>query len=275
MSATSREQWRLIRSAPLPGVWNMAIDEAVLEAVGRGAQPPTLRLYAWEPPCLSLGVAQPAADADRPALAARGWDLVRRPTGGRALLHADELTYAVAAPAQHPLLAGGVLPAYRRLSAALLEALRELGVQAAAQQAPQARGLEQNPVCFEVQGAFEIRAVDRKLIGSAQVRRAQGVLQHGSLPLHGDIGRACAVLALGDEATRAAAADRLRRRAATIEGVLGQRVDWERAARGFAAGFARALSIALDEVPLSASEHARAAQLVADRYGSEQWTGRL
>jgi lipoyl(octanoyl) transferase len=275
MDAPRRERWRLIRSAPLAGAWNMAVDEAVLEAVARGEHPPTLRLYAWDPPCLSLGVAQPVADADRAALARRGWDLVRRPTGGRALLHTDELTYAVAAPAQHPLLAGGVLPAYQRLSAALLDALRQLGLPAAAQQAQDAQGPGANPVCFEVPGAFEIRAGDRKLIGSAQVRRAQGVLQHGSLPLEGDIGRVCAVLALGDDDARAQAAARLRRRAATVESVLGRRAAWEEAAQAFAAGFARALAIDWIEAPLSAAEHARAAVLAEARYGHARWTSRL
>ena len=87
-----RSSWHLLRTAPKRGAWNMAIDEAILEAAGREAALPTLRLYAWEPACLSLGYAQPVSDVDERALAQNGWDLVRRPTGGRAILHTDELT---------------------------------------------------------------------------------------------------------------------------------------------------------------------------------------
>jgi len=105
----------------------MAIDEAILCAVAAGLAPPTLRLYAWAPPCLSLGRAQPLADVDLEALRAAGFDLVRRPTGGKAILHADELTYSVIAPESEPRVAGGVIESYRRLSRGLVCALEESG----------------------------------------------------------------------------------------------------------------------------------------------------
>ncbi len=89
--------WRLLITPPAHGAWNMAVDEAILEAMGSGKSLPTLRLYAWEPACLSLGYAQPLTDVDMPRLQARGWEMVRRPTGGRAVLHTDELTYSVIA----------------------------------------------------------------------------------------------------------------------------------------------------------------------------------
>src|SRR5579859_7797477 len=108
MSKTA-ERWRLIVDSPCDGPTNMAIDEAILEAVGRGDSLPTLRLFAWEPACLSLGYAQPAADVDRDRLTARGWDVVRRMTGGRAILHTDELTYGVALPHDHLLVMGTIL----------------------------------------------------------------------------------------------------------------------------------------------------------------------
>ena len=91
----------------------MAIDEAILEAAGHGEVPPTLRLYSWQPACLSLGYAQPFADADQAALERFGWQIVRRPTGGRAILHTDELTYSVSGPQSEPRLAGSVLESYR------------------------------------------------------------------------------------------------------------------------------------------------------------------
>ena len=112
--------WRLIIGAPARGAWNMAADEAILEHVGRGETIPTVRLYAWEPACLSLGHAQPFADIDLDRLRAHGWEMVRRPTGGRAILHTDELTYSVIAPNTEPRVTGSILESYNRLASALL-----------------------------------------------------------------------------------------------------------------------------------------------------------
>src|SRR3989337_4154135 len=94
--------WRLVITPPARGAWNMALDESILEQIGRGASLPTLRLYAWDPACLSLGHAQPFADVDMTRLKERGWEVVRRATGGRAILHTDELTYSVIAPNDEP-----------------------------------------------------------------------------------------------------------------------------------------------------------------------------
>src|SRR5919108_3160094 len=120
--------WRLMITPPARGAWNMAVDEAILENAGRNESPPTLRLYAWEPACLSLGHAQPFADVDAARLQARGWDVVRRATGGRAILHTDELTYSVTGSAEDPVLAGGVLESYNRIAQALSVAVKDLGL---------------------------------------------------------------------------------------------------------------------------------------------------
>ena len=105
----AKEPWRLLITPPAHGAWNMAVDEAILEEVSRGNSLPTLRLYAWEPPCLSIGYAQPISNVDLVRLRAYDWELVRRPTGGRAVLHTDELTYSVIAPSKEPLVAGTLL----------------------------------------------------------------------------------------------------------------------------------------------------------------------
>ena len=232
----------------------MAVDEAVLEHIHRGESLPTLRLYAWLPPCLSLGYAQPVADVDLPRLHERGWDLVRRPTGGRAILHTDELTYSVAAPADDPRTAGTVLESYNRIARALLRALQELGLPVEIEaQAPAMQG-QANPVCFEVPSSYEITAAGRKLVGSAQARKREGVLQHGSLPLAGDLSRITQVLAFPSEAARQEAAARLLRRAATVELVLGQPVSWGDAASAFVHAFGAELGLIFEEAPLSASE---------------------
>jgi lipoate-protein ligase A len=236
---TSSASFRLLLTPPASGAWNMAVDQAILAAVSRGEAPPTLRLYAWSPPCLSLGRHQPAEDADTARLAARGWEIVRRPTGGRAILHTDELTYAFIAPAGHPLMRGGVLPGYRSIAVGLLEALRLLGIAARMEDE---RPPEKHPaaVCFEVPSSYEITVRGRKLIGSAQVRREGAVLQHGSLPLWGDLGRIADALRFPNEAAREAARAAVRQRAVTASEAAGRTITWWEAANAFYRGFAAA-----------------------------------
>ena len=120
--------WRLLISPTAHhGAMNMALDEAILFAVGKGLALPTLRLYSWNKPCLSLGFAQSTSDIDMDRLSELNWELVRRPTGGKAILHCDELTYAVIAPKDEPRVKGSVLKSYLRISKGLLRALSILG----------------------------------------------------------------------------------------------------------------------------------------------------
>jgi lipoate-protein ligase A len=126
MQDRSPRPWRLLLDPPSDGATNMARDEALLIAVGNGA-PPALRLYDWTPPCLSLGAFQDISAVDRSACAALDIDLVRRPSGGAALLHQHEVTYAVIAPLSNPLAAGTIRNSYRRLAALLHAALQHLG----------------------------------------------------------------------------------------------------------------------------------------------------
>ena len=120
--------WRLLYTPPSSGAWNMAVDESILEHIYRGEALPTLRLYSWNPPCLSLGHAQSFADVDMERVKTNGWEVVRRLTGGRAILHTDELTYSVTGSASEPILSGSILESYNRLAQALMFAVRELGL---------------------------------------------------------------------------------------------------------------------------------------------------
>ncbi len=254
----------------------MALDEAILEAVGQGESLPTLRFYAWDPPCVSLGVAQPFRDVDLKRLRAKRWDLVRRSTGGRAILHTDELTYAVIAPIDNPHLAGGVLESYRHLSAGLVAGLQHMGmsveIECEKQLTEEERG---NPVCFQAPSAYEITVEQRKLIGSAQVRRRFGILQHGTLPLKGDITRICEVLQFGSEEDRTSAADALRSRAATVEDLLGKPLSWEMAAQAMSAGFRQALDLQLEFGEPTPGELSRAEELQGEHFANTQWTERI
>jgi lipoate-protein ligase A len=268
--------WRLIYTPPASGAWNMAVDESILEYISRGESQTTLRLYAWDPPCLSLGHAQPFADVDMARLQEHGWDIVRRATGGRAILHTDELTYSVIGGAGEPALRGGVLESYSQLALTLLYAIRELGLPVEIKELSQeSTGQNLNPICFEVPSTYEITVQGKKLIGSAQARKKEGVLQHGSLPLTGDLTRICQALIFKDEIVREAAAQRLLTRATTVESVLGHQVDWETAARAFVAGFETELGIHFEHGELSKSEAKRANELVEEKYAHSSWTQRI
>ena len=256
----------------------MAVDEVILESAGRGIAPPALRLYAWQPPCLSLGYAQPFTDVDQAALQANGWELVRRPTGGRAILHTDELTYSVCGPASDPRLAGSVLESYRVLAQALLNALELLHIPAQALEktaaAPAKHG-DQNPVCFETPSNYEITVAGKKLVGSAQARRKEGVLQHGSLPLYGDLTRITQALVFRNKIARANAARRLLGRACTAEQILGAPLDWQTAAQAFTQAFAQTLNLEFVAVDLTPAEIARAEIFLAEKFANPAWTEKL
>jgi lipoyl(octanoyl) transferase len=173
--------WRLLLDLDgRPGWQNMGIDQALLARAARGER--WLRLYRWAPHCLSFGRHEPALRRyDRHRIEARGLDVVRRPTGGRAVWHAEELTYAVAAPAG-PF--GGLRQAYEEIHRMLLDALRLLGV-GAGLSPPRGPVAVDAGACFASPVGGEITFAGRKLVGSAQLREGTGLLQHGSVLLAG------------------------------------------------------------------------------------------
>ena len=261
--------WRLLDTGESDGATNMAIDEAILRGVAEGSSPPTLRFFAWRPACLSLGQAQPIADVDEAACRARGIDIVRRPTGGRAILHVDELTYSIAAPEDEPRLRGGIVESYRRLSEGLLAGLLRIGLPVRQVERPGNHDRDRNPVCFEVPSNYEIVFDGHKLIGSAQMRKNGVVLQHGALPLSGDIARICDVLASRPDA------ERVRARAITVERAIGQAVAYSAAARAMVDGFASAMNLSLATGELTDRERVWLEELRRDKYASDAWTRRI
>lgn len=278
ISSFPQAVWRLIvDEQPRSGAANMALDQALAEAVAAGDSPPTLRFYRWQPPAVSLGRHQPIGDVDAAAIAARGYEIVRRPTGGRAILHTDELTYSVTAPAHEERVQGSVMDAYLRLSNALLLGLRELGLEADKAAGSVRAGPDISAACFEVPSAYEITAAGRKLIGSAQSRRAGYVLQHGSLPLVGDIGRLVDVLALPPDQAEQLRGE-LVTRAGTLAAALGVAEDapilrFEHVAQAICRGFAAALNLTFKAGQPAPAELRRSAVLIREQFGNPTWNG--
>ena len=267
--------WRLLVTDPASGAWNMAVDEALAILSARGDTLPTLRFYQWRPATVSLGRHQPVEDIDAARLQERGWGLVRRPTGGRAILHTDELTYSIAGPADDPRLQGAVLDVYNRISHGLLTGLRRLGVSADKAPADKRAGQDVSPACFEVPSAYEISVGNQKLIGSAQRRAGGYVLQHGSLPLFGDVTRLVEVMDFEDEGQRQAFRAHLAERATTLGAALGRRVSFWEAAAVLLDGLNSVLEVDFEEQPLTAEELDLARQIEAEKYGTDAWTRRI
>jgi lipoate-protein ligase A len=266
--------WRLIIDSATGGAWNMAVDEALTISVADGSSPPVLRFYAWQPGCLSLGYAQPASDIHPERLHNYGWDAVRRMTGGRAILHIDELTYSVVIPLGDPRVEGGVIESYRRLSDGLMAGLALLGVPVEAGRADKSIPRLGGPVCFEVPSDYEITAQGKKLLGSAQTRRKGVVLQHGALPLFGDIIRICDALDFPSEDERDQARTRLLDRAVTLSDVMGRSPEFAEVADALAQGFGQALNLSFEVSQLASAEETCAEELRAEKYASREWTNR-
>ena len=262
-----RPAWRLIRSGYLTGAMNMALDDALLQAVANGSSPPLLRLYRWRPATLTLGYAQPVdAGIDLAACRIAAIDLVRRPTGGRAVLHDQEVTYAVIAPVGAPF-GTSVAESYRVIAEVLKGMLGRFHLPA--ELVPgQMRGQQGRTVCFTAPAQHELVIAGCKVAGCAQKRRGNAFLQHGSLPLELDLALMQRILppAPGEKAfVRQQAIGWLNRyacRPLTADEVEDALIEC----------FATALGLHFTECPPTAEETAAAERLAAQCYSSREWT---
>lgn len=272
----SRPLWRLIINDTGRGAWNMALDEAILESVANYQQSPTLRLYSWNPFCLSLGYAQPISDINVKLLEKKGWDLVRRTTGGRAILHAEELTYSVAAPQDDPRVRGSVLVSYRKISKALLYALELVGVKAESKlNRTKPIPAQTSPVCFEVPSNYEITYHGKKVIGSAQARRLNSILQHGAIPLSGDITRIIELINPKQNSNNESDAKYLESRACTLESITQKQISWQDMTNAMIRAFHEKLMVDFSPSQVSSEEKKRALELIKLKFANPEWTNRV
>jgi lipoate-protein ligase A len=277
MSQQPHPYWRLLDTGPHDGGTNMAIDEALLEVYAACGGAPILRFYTWSPPTLSLGYGQRLdTDVDLERCRALGIDVVRRPTGGRAVLHDHEITYSVVIREDDPLAAMGILAAYLTISRALIRGLSYLGI--AAELIPLRRptsspGRDASPVCFVTPSSYEVAVAGRKIIGSAQ-RRSQGVImQHGSLPITLDREALFAVLrAPPGMGLSPRQAEAFRSRMTTLQEAGGRAYGYAEVVRALARGFAETWGVELRPSELSPEERRLSQQLRAGKYGSPAWT---
>jgi lipoate-protein ligase A len=257
----------------------MALDEALLQhyanLIEKDETPaPTLRFYGWQPACLSLGYAQRAErEVDFESCERLGIDWVRRPTGGRAILHDwTELTYSLVACENDPQLNGGVLESYHKISRALIAGLHNLGV-GAESAGRDARGEQgaSSAACFDAPSAYEVIFEGRKLIGSAQARRSGALLQQGTILLAVDVARLFSVLKPPPRQTREEAIAQVSQRLISIEEARGKPVGFEEAELAFTGAFAEHFQVNLLEEELSPAEVTFTEQFVRDKYANPAW----
>lgn len=242
---------------------NMAIDEALLLSCDEKPQI-TLRFYGWARPTLSLGYFQSVNEIDIAECERRGFDWVRRPTGGRAVLHDHELTYSVIAPIE--TLGESVAQSHEKISRALALGLEKLGLHAEFAQL-RAPIKEARAACFAVPALVELTVQGRKIIGSAQVRTKKSLLQHGSIPITIDFDALAAVLKIKRS-------ELLRRKAAGLAEFLGYAPTLDALKDAVRRGFEEFFAIALQPQELSCEEHALAEKLCAEKYATHAWNWR-
>ncbi len=243
----------------------MAVDEALLTNYQQGNAQPTVRVYRWQPACVSLGYFQRWSDVNHAARQACGVEVVRRLTGGRAILHGDELTYSVVV-SEEQLGTRGVLATFRHLSEGVVAGLARLGITAELKALAEPRPREAEANCFAAVARCDLVCDGRKLVGSAQLRRIGTVLQHGSLPLSFDHAAATELLP---------GASDLRTRIIDLREAAGNPSLWtDCVAQALQAGFAAALRIEFIEGELSATEWALAESLAKTKYATSEWTQR-
>jgi lipoate-protein ligase A len=238
----------------------MARDLALLEGVSAGSSPPTLRLYAWTPPCLSLGRHQPDTVADLAFCRRHGLDVVRRPTGGRAVLHHLELTYAVVAPLGRGPLPLHLQDTYRRLCGALVRACTTLGVPACLTSGDvnlHLPGPRSNQPCFKQPAGGEVVVGARKLVGSASRTHRGAILQHGAILLDWDGALQAGAMGLPDDRS-------LRPHITTFAEQLGRAPTRDHLERVITAAFVEELGVDLEPGELTAEEAERARELEQD-----------
>ena len=269
------EPWRFLNTDASQAHWNMAVDEAMFDACRLHLVPPTVRVYTWRPSAVSLGYAQVLEEElDLNRCRQYGIDVVRRQTGGRAVLHADELTYSLVAPENHPAIGQTAYENYRRVSEALVHALRFLDIPGELVHTPSSSPEGADGVCFSSAARFEIVVQKRKLVGSAQ-RRARGmVLQHGSLLLGPGHKRLPLLMPHSLYARRQALMQELSDRTTTVSEATGHAVSFDEMAGLVKRGFEEHLGISFHESTLTAKEHTEAARLAAEKYGTHEWTTR-
>ncbi|GGJ62587.1 lipoate-protein ligase A [Anoxybacillus voinovskiensis] len=272
-----KERWRFIDSGDCSPAFNMALDEALLEWHSEGKIPPTIRFYGWNPPTLSIGYFQKVEkEIDMEAVKKYGLGFVRRPTGGRGVLHDQELTYSVIVSEAHPKMPQTVTEAYRVISQGILEGFRFLGLDAyfAVPKTEEEKADLKNPrsaVCFDAPSWYELVVEGRKVAGSAQTRQKGVILQHGSILLDLDEEMLFSLFKYPNERVKERLRQNFKQKAVAMNELTERKITLPEAKEAFYKGFEKGLEIVLEPYTLSVEEMAYVNELAEKKYASDEW----
>jgi lipoate-protein ligase A len=276
----SKEVWYFIDSNKCSPSFNMALDEALLDWHSAGKIPPTVRFYGWDPATLSIGYFQKVEkEINLDAVNKYGLGFVRRPTGGRGVLHDKELTYSVIVSEEHPRMPSTVTEAYRVISEGILQGFRELGLDAyfAVPRTEEEKAGLKNPrsaVCFDAPSWYELVVERRKVAGSAQTRQKGVILQHGAILLDLDEQMLFDLFKYPSDRVRERMQKAFKNKAVAINDLRGEPVSLEEAKKAFHKGFEIGLDVELVPYYLSEDELNEVDQIVTRRYGNDEWNYR-
>ena len=272
-----KEVWRYIDSGYGSASFNMALDEALLDWHSEGKIPPVIRFYGWNPASLSIGYFQRIErEIDMEVVKKHGLGFVRRPTGGRGVLHEHELTYSVIVSEEHPEMPKTVTEAYRVISEGVLKGFQNLGLEAyfAVPRTDEEKNALKSPrsaVCFDAPSWYELVVEGRKVAGSAQTRQKGVILQHGAILLDLDEDKLFSLFKYSNERVKERMQKAFKTKAVAIKELSGRTVTMDEAITAFRDGFAEGLNIKLEPYTLTDEEMAYVQHLAKTKYESDEW----
>ncbi|MFZ3590305.1 lipoate--protein ligase family protein [Bacillus sp. DJP31] len=272
-----QEKWNYIDSGDCSPAYNMALDEALLDWHSKGLIPPTIRFYGWNPATLSIGYFQKVEkEINLEVVHSNGLGFVRRPTGGRGVLHDQELTYSVIVTEDYPDMPKTVTEAYRVISEGILEGFKLLGLDAyfAVPKTEEERESLKNPrsaVCFDAPSWYELVVEGRKVAGSAQTRQKGVILQHGSILLDIDEDLLFSLFTYSNERVKERMQRNFKNKAVAINALRKTPVTLDEAKEAFRKGFEKGLQIELVPYVLSDEEKLQVEKIAKEKYESDEW----
>ncbi|WP_158735173.1 biotin/lipoate A/B protein ligase family protein [Alteribacillus sp. YIM 98480] len=275
-----KETWYFIDSGNCSPAYNMAMDEMLLHWHSKGAVPPIVRFYGWNPATLSIGYFQKVhKEIDLEAVNKYGLGFVRRPTGGRGVLHDQELTYSVIVSEEHPQMPATVTEAYRVISEGILQGFRYLGLDAyfAVPRTKEEENQLKNPrsaVCFDAPSWYELVVEGRKIAGSAQTRQKGVILQHGSIILDIDEDKLFDLFKYPSDRVRERMQKAFKNKAVAINELKSSPVELKDVSKAFHKGFADGLNVDWEPYQLNDKEENEVWELAKSKYELEEWNFR-
>lgn len=273
-------RWFFINSGYCSPSYNMALDEALLNWHSEGLIPPVIRFYGWQPAALSIGYFQKAeTEIDLERVKELGLGFVRRPTGGRGVLHEHELTYSIIVSEEHPDMPESVTEAYRILSGGLLEGFKNLGLDAYFSVPDTAEKLAdlkkpKSAVCFDAPSWYEMVVEGKKVAGSAQTRQKGVILQHGAILIDLDAEKLLSLFRFSDAGAKEKMRLKIPEKAVSINSLRSYQATMDECIEAFKEGFRSSLEIELEPYILTSEQMEYVKSLEKEKYASDSWNFR-